>query len=99
MSRKLLRNGLAACALAGLLAAPAHAANFGPRSVTDGLWQWLTGMWQDAIRWTIDPNGLNAPTNEGEGDIRGTIDPNGDEPNAPGGGAEGEIGLTIDPNG
>ena len=96
MSRKFLRTGLAA-ALAALLAGPVQAADFGSRSAADGLWQWLTGMWQNAISWTVDPDGSNAPTGGGEGEIRGTIDPNGDSLDVPGG--EGEVRMTIDPNG
>jgi hypothetical protein len=93
MSRKLLRTGLAACALAGLLATPVHAAGFGDRSMADGIWQWFLGMWQD-IRWTIDPNGS---TTGSQNDTRLTIDPNGDEPNASE--REGDISMGIDPDG
>jgi len=78
MSRNRLRNGLAACALAGLLAVPAHAAEMGPHPVTGALWQWLTGWWQETIGMEIDPNGQTSPAGEGtEGDSRLTIDPNG----------------------
>jgi hypothetical protein len=98
MSRKLLRTGLAA-ALAALLAGPVQAADFGSRSAADGLWQWLTGMWQNAIGMEIDPDGSNAPTGGGEREIHGTIDPDGDSLTVPGGEGKGEISLTIVPNG
>lgn len=89
MSRKLLRTGLTACVLTGLLAAPAHAAG-GGRTAADGIWQWLLGMWVD-IRMTIDPNGFVA---DAQSDIRGTIDPNGATT-----GSQNDIHGTIDPNG
>ncbi len=93
MSRKLLRTVLAACMLAGLLAGPARAADFGPLSVTEGLWRWLIGMWQ-TISWTIDPDGSNAAM-----DISMGTDPNGDGLASSGNEEEKEIGMEIDPNG
>ena len=88
MSR-MSRTILSAAVLTALLAPPVHAAP-GSRPVTETLWQWVVGVWQD-ISWTIDPNGIRMTidpngltnvredtrlTNDPDG-IHGTIDPNG----------------------
>jgi hypothetical protein len=109
MSR-MSRTILSAVALTALLAAPVHAAP-GSRPLTETLWQWVVGMWQDTrltidpngISWTIDPNGLTSVredtrlTIDPDG-IRGTIDPDGSSAGTDGSG-DGDIHLTIDPNG
>jgi hypothetical protein len=77
---------LAVMALLGL-AAPAHAAPARLGDLPAVFRHWLTAVVQQ-IGMHIDPNGAQAPGEEGQGDIGWHIDPNGLD-----------IGMEIDPNG